>query len=206
VPAPASVARAAGAEGTYGTPDILPAPRRRLRPALTALAAAGIVLAGVAPTTGTRAALSDSERTPVLSFAAGRWAAPRPAPQECAGMEFDRTIVGTHGDDVLEGGNHRSLIFGLGGNDVLLGGTQDDCLDGGEGIDSLHGGNGQDVLIGGPADDVLLGGTAKDMLFGGDGDDVLIGGNSSDLLDGGDGTDACDGGPGPDEVDCEVAA
>ncbi|QIG45704.1 calcium-binding protein [Nocardioides anomalus] len=87
---------------------------------------------------------------------------------------YDGLIVGTAGDDVLEGGNGRQVLVGLGGDDVLSGGNHNDCV------------------VGGPGDDVLAGGNGLDLLFGQDGSDHLDGGTGKDLLDaGGDPGDTC---------------
>lgn len=131
---------------------------------------------------------------------------PDPAPPpECAGMTFDKVIVGTEGDDQLSGTNGRDLILGLGGNDIIAGDNQSDCLDGGPGNDLLTGANGKDTLVGGPGNDLLLGDNGKDMLYGGDGDDTLEGDNGDDLLDGGPGNDVCNGGRSLDVlIGCEA--
>src|SRR2546422_6315339 len=46
-------------------------------------------------------------------------------------------IIGTPGDDLLEGGDQGEVIKGLAGNDVLRGGGGDDMLAGGAGDDML---------------------------------------------------------------------
>ncbi|MBS7691516.1 hypothetical protein I0E98_18100 [Pseudomonas lalucatii] len=63
-------------------------------------------------------------------------------------------IVGTAGDDVLNGTAVADEILGLGGNDVLNGGLGDDTLNGGLGNDTLRGGAGADTMIGGLGNDV----------------------------------------------------
>ncbi|MCK4860768.1 MAG: hypothetical protein KAS85_02490, partial [Rhodobacteraceae bacterium] len=80
-------------------------------------------------------------------------------------INFDLTLEGTNGDDILRTGT---------GNDWLTGGLGDDTI--------YAGGN----------NDELYGGTGDDLLYGEDGDDTLIGGTGSDLLDGGDGLDVVD--------------
>jgi Ca2+-binding RTX toxin-like protein len=57
-------------------------------------------------------------------------------------------LVGSFGDD---------LIQGLGGNDLLVGLEGDDLLRGGDGVDLLYGDLGRDTLEGGAGDDLLLG-------------------------------------------------
>ena len=87
------------------------------------------------------------------------------------------TIVGTPGNDVLDGGNGADVIMGLGGNDVIRGGNGNDVVCGGAGNDRLEGGNGTDVLLGGFGDDRLSGGNGTDTLTGGPGTDALEQGN-----------------------------
>ena len=72
----------------------------------------------------------------------------------CAGKVA--TIVGTPGDDVLQGTHFPDVIVGGGGNDVLTGGLRKDRLCGGPGRDTLTGGFGRDTLRGGPGRDRLF--------------------------------------------------
>ncbi|MFZ5776231.1 MAG: hypothetical protein ACOY3Z_12170 [Thermodesulfobacteriota bacterium] len=53
-------------------------------------------------------------------------------------------IVGTDGDDTLQGATSDDNLFGRAGNDLLSGGKGSDNLDGGEGDDQLSGGSGWD--------------------------------------------------------------
>ena len=65
----------------------------------------------------------------------------------------DNTLVGSDGDDILQG------LVGL---DILVGLAGDDFLDGGIQSDLLLGGDGDDQLLGGPAFDILSGGAGND--------------------------------------------
>jgi len=91
-------------------------------------------------------------------------------------------LLGTDGDDLLEGGNGK------------------DTINAGLGNDTVNGGNGKDQLFGDLGDDTLLGGNSNDNLDGGEGNDVLDGGMSNDLLEGGAGTDLLMGGMGHDTL------
>lgn len=62
-------------------------------------------------------------------------------------------IVGTPGDDVLEGTSSSEVICSLGGNDIVYGRRGDDRLIGGEGDDVLRGGRGFDLIAGGGGND-----------------------------------------------------
>lgn len=81
-------------------------------------------------------------------------------------------VLGTNGDDNLDGGTGADFVWGGGGNDALRG----------DGFAPGIPGNGQ-----GPAqylggDDILSGGDGDDRLSGGHGADVLIGGSGADVF------------------------
>jgi Ca2+-binding RTX toxin-like protein len=97
------------------------------------------------------------------------------------------TVVGTGGDDTLEGGNGKDLIFGKGGNDYIGGGNGADQLHGDNGDNAVVGGN--DVIDAGNGDDALYGEGGSDSLSGGNDNDILVGGAGNDILAGGDGID-----------------
>lgn len=125
----------------------------------------------------------------------------RVVPEACNNVAFDTIIVGTAGNNTLNGGNGRDLIFGLGGNDVLNGSNNDDCLVGGSGHDRLNASNGNDYLDGEAGNDRLHASNGNDTLVGGDGRDALSGSNGIDHLDGGLGNDTLSGGNGDDVLD-----
>jgi len=56
-----------------------------------------------------------------------------------------RAMLGSNGDDILNGTDGADTITGLGGNDLLLGGDGNDTLDGGSGDDVLLGEGGDDM-------------------------------------------------------------
>jgi Ca2+-binding RTX toxin-like protein len=107
-----------------------------------------------------------------------------------------------------------ALILGTAGNDNLNGGGGPDCIVGGGGDDTLAGGAGTTVFLGGPGNDTINGGNGTDYLYGGDGDDILNGGRGNDYLygeagndtlNGNQNTDTCDGGSGTDSAtQCET--
>ena len=108
------------------------------------------------------------------------------------------TIVGTPGNDHLEGTPKADVIVGLGGNDQIDGLGGKDTICGGVGNDQLSGGSGDDVLVGGAGNDTLTGGAGADDLIGGAGKDTLTGGAGADTLSGGPGNDHLMGGAGRD--------
>lgn len=77
-------------------------------------------------------------------------------------------IVGTSGNDFLNGTPNNDSISGLVGNDTLDGLAGNDTLLGGVGNDAVYGGLGNDVLEGGTGDDYLYGGTGSSSGAGSD--------------------------------------
>jgi Ca2+-binding RTX toxin-like protein len=108
------------------------------------------------------------------------------------------TIVGTPGDDVINGTNGNDVIVGLGGNDIINGGNGNDVICGNAGDDTINGGNGIDLLFGSFGNDTLNGGNGNDILSGDSGDDHLSGNNGDDSLTGGAGADSFSGNSGAD--------
>ena len=110
-------------------------------------------------------------------------------------------IIGTAGDDLLNGTEKNDLMRGLGGNDILNGLQGDDVMDGGAGNDKLTGSEGNDQIAGADGTDVLVGATGNDILAGAGGRDNLTGGRGNDRLSGGAGNDKLDGGQGKNTFD-----
>ena len=94
----------------------------------------------------------------------------------------NREVIGTEGDDALEGGPHAETLSGGGGDDVLNGNGGRDLLDGGTGNDILNGGKGNDVLKGGAGADQLSGGRGNDTLYIDAEDTVVDGGKGKDQV------------------------
>jgi Ca2+-binding RTX toxin-like protein len=65
-------------------------------------------------------------------------------------------ILGTDGNDVLNGSGGKDVIRGLLGDDILMGSAGNDDLDGGAGNDQLWGGAGNDTLKGGAGRDIFV--------------------------------------------------
>jgi uncharacterized repeat protein (TIGR01451 family) len=110
------------------------------------------------------------------------------------------TIVGTPGDDVIQGTSHAdSIATGTGNDQVFANGGNDlVCTDGG--LDFVDAGTGKDIVNGGSGPDRLLGSDGADILKGKNGRDRLLGGQGDDLLNGGKKRDRCKGGPGRDTL------
>ena len=93
-------------------------------------------------------------------------------PTECAALNLANIIIIADGDNPT---NKNDLILGTPGNNTINGNGGIDCILGGSGDDTLKGGNGQDILIGGPGNDALDGG-------GGTGDVCYGGGQAGDTF------------------------
>jgi hypothetical protein len=61
-------------------------------------------------------------------------------------FDGDRDLVGTSGDDFIQGNGESDVLIGGQGNDVLAGGQGNDVLAGGQGNDDLTGDTGADVF------------------------------------------------------------
>lgn len=103
-------------------------------------------------------------------FAAGLGALPA-GPPSCRGRAA--TIVGTDGDNRLQGTPGRDVIAALGGADIVDGGGGDDLI-------CLGDGDGDDRAVGGKDDDRLIGNQGDDRLVDGRGDDRCKGGRARD--------------------------
>ncbi len=99
------------------------------------------------------------------------------------------TIVGTDGNNIINGTKYPDVIAGLGGNDTINGASGNDLICGGPGNDTITGGNGSDRIDGGSGNDTISGDFGADRLFGGLGTDAMNGGIGIDLCDGGIGQD-----------------
>jgi len=116
----------------------------------------------------------------------------------------DDFIVGTPGDDVING---------LGGNDFIIGKGGDDTICGGDGNDFIFGSSGDDLILGDAGEDFILGNSGDDSLKGNLGDDRLAGGSGNDAIEGNEGDDNLIGDAGDDSLDggtnddfCEVSS
>jgi len=101
------------------------------------------------------------------------------------------TIIGTEGDDTLEGTPGDDVICGFGGNDTITGGpgadqlqgeAGNDTIEGGEVPDTIGGGIGNDNLHGGPGVDIIRGNAGADTIHGERGVDMIIGAASEDTV------------------------
>jgi Ca2+-binding RTX toxin-like protein len=80
------------------------------------------------------------------------------APPECDSIRnsLQTLLVCTGG--YCTGSNANELILGTPGDDTIDGKNGDDCIVGGDGNDTLYGDNDNDILVGGPGIDTLDGG------------------------------------------------
>lgn len=125
--------------------------RQSLAAAVVAGASAGLLFLPAAP------ASADSDPTD-----------PEPWPRIC-------TIIGSGGNDILNGTPDDDVLCGLGGNDILIGYGGDDIFFGGSGRDHLIGGYGRDEMHGGPGPDLLIDTQGQSWEDGGQGVDRCFG-------------------------------
>lgn len=112
----------------------------------------------------------------------------------------DDSISTGAGNDIIYGGAGNDTIRAGSGNDVVYGDAGDDAIIGGEGNDLLYGGDGNDTIEGNTGNDTIYGGSGNDTITGNEGGDMLYGGDGNDMLDGGEGNDILDGGEGDDSL------
>ncbi len=108
-------------------------------------------------------------------------------------------IIGTNGDDFLEGTDGPDVICGFRGNDIINGLGGDDVIYGGPGHDSIQGGDGSDIIYGEDGNDTLSGNAGSDRIWGGRGEDLLYAA-SADLLNSDSSPNLLGGGPGWDHL------
>ena len=119
----------------------------------------------------------------------------------CNGLAATVTgLTGTTGDDVIIGTSGNDTINGLGGADVICGGDGDDTINGGAGPDMIFGEAGDDDINGAKGDDVISGGNGADRVAGGKGTDEVSGNSGADLVRGNKGRDTLSGGKGSDQL------
>ncbi|HEY6537306.1 MAG TPA: calcium-binding protein [Candidatus Nitrosocosmicus sp.] len=117
-----------------------------------------------------------------------------------------RPLMGSEGDDRIQGGNGSNVIIGLEGNDIIRGGTGDNVIIGGPGDNQLYGGSGNNIIVSsGSGINELYGGNKSNVLVAGDGSSLLVAGKGNDKLYGGGGNDVFIGGPGADYFSCGTA-
>jgi Ca2+-binding RTX toxin-like protein len=155
--------------------------------------------------------------SPVTVLALGSPLQPAEAPPRCFGRVA--TIVGTAGDDRLEGTRAADVIVGGKGVDEIYGRGGDDLICGGFGYevvpddevgeivvgDRIFAGAGNDRVRGGPHVDDITGDDYRGELgtFGA-GDDILIGGGGRDNIRAGHGDNIIRGGPRSDHLSSGV--
>jgi len=85
-------------------------------------------------------------------------------------------------DGLSQGGDNMANLIGTSGNDWIDGTALDDWITGLDGDDVLNGYDGDDVLEGGAGDDQLDGGTGADVMRGGAGMDYYFVDNAGDVV------------------------
>jgi Ca2+-binding RTX toxin-like protein len=140
--------------------------------------------------------------------------------ENLSGSQYDDSLGGDAGANMLQGGNGNDGLNGGDGGDLLYGGDGNDSLNGGDGADVFYGGAGADILRGSNGIDTasyftsssgvvvnLYFGTASggeaqgdnlgfdiENLSGSQGNDNLVGNGGINVLQGWNGNDALTGG------------
>jgi Ca2+-binding RTX toxin-like protein len=124
----------------------------------------------------------------------------QPVPTLQTGSVGADGLMGTTGDDTLDGLDGADVIFGSAGNDSVRGFEANDQVYGGFGADDINGNLGDDVVHGGPGVDFARGGQGSDLVYGDDGDDDVNGNRGDDVVFGGRGNDIVRGGQANDLI------
>ncbi len=100
-------------------------------------------------------------------------------------INFIVVFGGIGHDNVFNGTDVPSRVFGGPDDDVLIGGSKRDEMYGGPGNDTIIGRGGDDMLQGDEGDDTIWGLDGNDSLFGNSGFDTIRGDEGEDYIDGG---------------------
>ena len=149
------------------------------------------------------AAFSPEATVRVIVPAAGRCANPllgTTGNDLLNGTELGDAIRGGAGSDVMAGLQGDDCLYGEAGNDRLGGGAGNDVLHGGEGRDRLFADSGDDELRGDAGVDHLRGSSGNDRVYGSVGNDYVSGGSNDDYVSGGRGNDSMRGESGRDRM------
>jgi Ca2+-binding RTX toxin-like protein len=105
------------------------------------------------------------------------------------GTGVSERIKGLDGNDIINGNGGHDTLLGGAGNDTIVGASGDDRIDGGDGNDTIFGNGGRDTLTGGAGNDQIFGSSQAESIFGGDGDDTIYGNGGDDIINSGAGSD-----------------
>lgn len=120
------------------------------------------------------------------------------------GTGVDERINGLEGNDQINGNGGNDTLLGGGGDDIIAGASGDDQIDGGAGNDIIFGNGGEDTLTGGTGNDQIFGRSQAESIFGGDGDDLIYANGGDDFINSGSGLDTIFLGAGDAEVIVEA--
>lgn len=110
------------------------------------------------------------------------------------------TMIGTTGNDMINGTAGRDVIVSFGGNDLINGRGGNDLICAGGGDDVIDGGRGSDEIYAQGGADVVVASGGRDFVHGGSGPDELRGSLGKDRVWGGGGADECWG----EQMRCEI--
>jgi len=105
------------------------------------------------------------------------------------GTGVDERIQGLDGNDSINGNGGNDTLLGGSGNDTIAGASGNDFIDGGNDNDTIYGNGGQDTLIGGNGNDLIFGASQAEEILGGAGDDIIYANGGGDFINSGVGSD-----------------
>ena len=98
------------------------------------------------------------------------------------GSSGNNTLNGTAGDDMIVGKSGNDTINGNGGNDTIDAGAGNNTINGGAGNDKIDTGNDNDTVNGGADDDQITTGAGNDKIEGGSGFDTCQPGSGNNKV------------------------
>lgn len=183
--------------------------RRRVPGAVTALALAALVAAGLPAAAAADPAVGATTCNGLTATHVGG-----PGNDYIQGTPGSDVVVDAGGTNYIQtGGGDDHLCLG-GGNDEVDTGDGNDFIDAGDGRNRIKTGNGDDTVVSGTGDDEIDTGNGADTVVDaggrnavttGDGSDEATTGAGNDSIDGGNGIDRCFAGAGTNRLkSCEL--
>jgi hypothetical protein len=97
------------------------------------------------------------------------------APGSCGGIAIQNVVIGSGGNDTINGTSGNDLIIAEGGNDTINASGGNDCIDAGAGNDTIKAGDGDDTIDAGAGNDTIDCGAGTDVARAGVGNNTNVG-------------------------------
>jgi Ca2+-binding RTX toxin-like protein len=144
---------------------------------------------------GVLTGLTIDEQTGGVSVSAGGLPA-----DACGDIEIENVIIGTNGNETINGTPNNDLILAKNGNDTVNGNGGDDCIDAGEGNDKVTTLDGSDVIYAGGGNNTVNSGGGNNAVSSGNGNDEITTGTGDDVINAGGGNNKVQAGAGTNSV------